>query len=89
MTPGCTKESCEFRDFSADYGKLNTEIIGISPDDLESHERFIMEYQLPFLLLADVDQSVCKQYGVWKLRERNGVGFMGVERSTFLIDEHG
>jgi peroxiredoxin Q/BCP len=89
MTPGCTKESCEFRDFSGEYKALQTEIIGISPDDLDSHNQFITEYQLPFLLLSDVDKKVCEQFDVWKLRERDGQTFMGVERATFLIDEQG
>lgn len=89
MTPGCTKESCEFRDYNGQYASLNTEIIGISPDDVASHDQFIAEYKLPFLLLADVDQKVCQQFGVWKLRERDGKQFYGVERSTFLIDEQG
>jgi len=68
---------------------LNTEIIGISPDDLASHDQFISEYSLPFLLLADVNHEVCEQFGVWKLKERDGKQFYGVERSTFLIDEQG
>lgn len=89
MTPGCTKESCEFRDFNGQFGQLNTEVIGISPDDLASHNQFISEYQLPFQLLSDVDHRVCEQFGVWKLRERDGQQFYGVERSTFLIDEQG
>jgi peroxiredoxin Q/BCP len=89
MTPGCTRESCEFRDFTGEYAKLNTEIIGISPDDLTSHSQFINEYSLPFLLLSDTDHKVCEQFGVWKLRERNGEQFYGVERSTFLINEQG
>jgi len=89
MTPGCTKESCEFRDFNGEYSRLNTEIIGISPDDLESHNQFIAEHELPFLLLSDVDRKICEQFGVWKLKEKNGNQFYGVERSTFLIDEQG
>jgi peroxiredoxin Q/BCP len=89
MTPGCTKESCEFRDYSGEYQRLNTEILGISPDDLDSHDQFINEYQLPFQLLSDVEHKVCEQFGVWKLRERDGEQFYGVERSTFLIDEQG
>jgi peroxiredoxin Q/BCP len=89
MTPGCTKESCEFRDFNGQFGQLNTEVIGISPDDLASHNQFINEYQLPFLLLSDVEHQVCEQFDVWKLRERDGKQFYGVERSTFLIDEQG
>lgn len=89
MTPGCTKESCEFRDYNGQFASLNTEVIGISPDDLASHDQFITQYQLPFLLLSDVDQKVCEVFGVWKLREREGRQFYGVERSTFLIDEQG
>ncbi|MFD0676344.1 MULTISPECIES: thioredoxin-dependent thiol peroxidase [unclassified Paenibacillus] len=89
MTPGCTKESCEFRDYNGQFASLNTEVIGISPDDIASHDNFIAEYQLPFLLLSDVDQKVCNEFGVWKLRERDGQQFYGVERSTFLIDEQG
>jgi peroxiredoxin Q/BCP len=88
-TPGCTKESCEFRDYNREYASLNTEIIGISPDDLVSHDQFIADFGLPFLLLADVDQKVCNRFGVWKLLERDGKQFYGVERSTFLIDEQG
>lgn len=89
MTPGCTTESCEFRDFHGDYNKLNTEVIGISPDDLKSHDKFIEKYNLPFLLLADEEQKVCQLFDVWKLKSMYGKEFMGVERSTFLIDEEG
>lgn len=89
MTPGCTKESCDFRDYSTEFKRVNTEIIGISPDDLASHTQFISEYTLPFLLLSDMDHKVCEMFGVWKLRERDGQHFYGVERSTFLIDEQG
>ncbi|MFE5318440.1 thioredoxin-dependent thiol peroxidase [Paenibacillus sp. NPDC056579] len=89
MTPGCTKESCEFRDYNGQFASLNTEVIGISPDDMVSHDQFISEYQLPFLLLSDVEQKVCNEFGVWKRRERDGQQFYGVERSTFLIDEQG
>jgi peroxiredoxin Q/BCP len=89
MTPGCTKESCEFRNDNSQFAALNAEVIGISPDDIVSHNQFIAEYQLPFLLLSDVEQKVCNAFGVWKLRERDGKQFYGVERSTFLIDEQG
>ncbi|CAG7656870.1 thioredoxin-dependent thiol peroxidase [Paenibacillus allorhizosphaerae] len=89
MTPGCTKESCEFRNYNSEYKSLNTEIIGISPDDLTSHNQFISEYKLPFLLLSDVDHKICELFGVWKLKERVGQQFYGVERSTFLINEQG
>jgi len=89
MTPGCTKESCEFRDYNPEFAKLDTEIVGISPDDLTSHNQFISEYSLPFQLLSDVGHQVCELYGVWKLLTWNGQQFMGVERSTFLIDRQG
>lgn len=89
MTPGCTKESCGFRDFNGEFAKQNTVILGISPDDLASHDQFIAEYKLPFVLLADTERKVCELFGVWKQRERNGELVWGVERSTFLIDEKG
>jgi peroxiredoxin Q/BCP len=89
MTPGCTKESCGFRDFNAEFTQQNTVILGISPDDLASHDQFIAEYKLPFVLLADTEKKVCGLFGVWKQRERNGELVWGVERSTFLIDEKG
>lgn len=89
MTPGCTTESCEFRDFHGDYNKLNTEVIGISPDDIGSHEKFIEKYDLPFLLLADTEQKVSEIFGVWVEKNKFGKTYMGIERSTFLIDEEG
>ncbi|NDI35000.1 thioredoxin-dependent thiol peroxidase [Chengkuizengella sediminis] len=89
MTPGCTTESCDFRDYHGDYGKLNTEVIGISPDDLKSHDKFIAKHELPFLLLADVEKKVCELFGVWVLKKMYGREYMGVERSTFLINADG
>ncbi|SFF14191.1 peroxiredoxin Q/BCP [Paenibacillus algorifonticola] len=89
MTPGCTTESCDFRDFNGQFKTFNTEVIGISPDDLASHDQFIAAHELPFLLLSDTENQVAEQFGVWKLRSRNGEEFMGIERSTFLIDEEG
>jgi peroxiredoxin Q/BCP len=89
MTPGCTTESCDFRDGHPQFRALNTEVIGISPDDLKSHGKFINKYELPFLLLADTEHTVCEQFGVWKLKKMYGKEYMGVERSTFLIDEAG
>ncbi|MFX3636433.1 MAG: thioredoxin-dependent thiol peroxidase [Candidatus Pristimantibacillus sp.] len=89
MTPGCTTESCDFRDYNGQFQALNAEVIGISPDDLASHDEFIAKHELPFPLLSDVDHSVSEQFGVWKLRSWNGNEFMGIERSTFLIDEQG
>lgn len=89
MTPGCTTESCDFRDFNGEFEKLNTVVLGISPDDLKSHNKFIAKYELPFLLLADTEQVVCNQFGVWQLKKMYGKEYMGVERSTFLINKDG
>lgn len=89
MTPGCTTESCDFRDYNGQFQAFNTEVIGISPDDLASHDEFIAKHELPFPLLSDTEHRVSEQFGVWKLRSWNGNEFMGIERSTFLIDEQG
>lgn len=89
MTPGCTTESCDFRDFNGEFAAHNTEVVGISPDDLTSHEQFISEYKLPFLLLSDPDHSVSELFGVWKELSWGGKTFLGIERSTFLINEEG
>jgi peroxiredoxin Q/BCP len=89
MTPGCTTESCDFRDNYARFTAAKAEVIGISPDDLNSHARFIAKHDLPFLLLSDTDHAVCELFGVWKEKSMYGRKFMGVERSTFLIDEAG
>jgi thioredoxin-dependent peroxiredoxin len=89
MTPGCTAESCDFRDFNGEFAAHNTDVVGISPDDLTSHEQFISEYKLPFLLLSDPDHSISELFGVWKELSWGGKTFLGVERSTFLINEKG
>ncbi|MHA6482008.1 thioredoxin-dependent thiol peroxidase [Paenibacillus sp. strain BS8-2] len=89
MTPGCTAESCDFRDFSGQFADHQAEVIGISPDDLTSHQQFVSEYQLPFLLLSDTEHTVAEMFGVWKELSWGGKTYIGVERSTFLIDESG
>lgn len=89
MTPTCTTESCDFRDFNGQFAAHNTEVIGISPDDLKSHDKFIAEYNLPFLLLSDPDHKVAEKFGVWGLKKLYGREYMGIIRSTFLIDEKG
>src|SRR5687768_14638398 len=66
MTPGCTTESCDFRDFNGEFGANNAEVIGISPDDLASHEQFVDMHELPFLLLSDTEHTVSELFGVWK-----------------------
>ncbi|WP_227938033.1 thioredoxin-dependent thiol peroxidase [Alkalihalobacillus deserti] len=89
MTPGCTTQACDFRDKIADFSSLNTVIIGVSPDPVAKHEKFIEKYELPFLLLADIDHQVAEAYGVWKLKKNFGKEYMGIERSTFIINKEG
>lgn len=89
MTPGCTKQACDFRDKHQEFAQLNTVILGISKDPIQRHEKFINKYQLPFLLLADEKHQVAEQYGVWRLKKMFGKEYMGIERSTFVIDPHG
>jgi thioredoxin-dependent peroxiredoxin len=88
-TPGCTKEACGFRDAFADYKKAGAIILGISPDDSESHAKFAKKFNLPFTLLADPEHKVCEAYGVWKEKNMYGKKYMGVERTTFVIDPRG
>ncbi|MBZ0274310.1 thioredoxin-dependent thiol peroxidase [bacterium] len=88
-TPGCTAESCRFRDMNADFKNANTVIVGVSRDGAESHRRFADKYDLPFLLLTDADASVHNAYGAWGMRTKYGKTSEGVIRSTFLIDENG
>jgi peroxiredoxin Q/BCP len=88
-TPGCTKEACGFRDLNAQFAAADTVILGVSGDDVDSHERFTEKYSLTFPLLADTDHDVSSRYGAYKLRERDGKQFMGIERTTYLIDKQG
>jgi len=88
-TPGCTKEACGFRDAFADYKRAGATILGVSPDSMESHTKFAKKFDLPFALLADADRKVCEAYGVWKEKSMYGKKFMGVERTTFVIDAKG
>jgi thioredoxin-dependent peroxiredoxin len=88
-TPGCTKEACEFRDTTKKFTKSNTVIVGVSPDSAKSQAKFKEKFDLPFVLLADVDHKTCEDYGVWKEKSMYGKKYMGVERSTFLIDPKG
>lgn len=89
MTPGCTTEACDFRDAYEDFSSLNVVILGVSLDDEGKHTKFIEKYNLPFSLLVDADHTVAEQYGVWVLKKMYGREYMGIERSTFLIDEKG
>jgi peroxiredoxin Q/BCP len=88
-TPGCTTEACAFRDARTDYEAAVAKVIGVSPDDVKSHGKFIKKHGLNFTLLADVSAKVCSEYGVWKEKSMFGKTFMGVERTTFLIDRDG
>src|SRR4029077_4821150 len=88
-TPGCTKEACGFRDAFADYKKAGAVILGVSPDDSESHAKFAKKFDLPFALLADQGNKVCEAFGVWKEKNMYGKKYMGVERTTFVIDRQG
>ncbi|RXT06979.1 thioredoxin-dependent thiol peroxidase [Ammoniphilus sp. CFH 90114] len=89
MTPGCTTEACDFRDDYASFQALNTVVIGISPDPITQHQKFIAKHDLNFILLADESHEVAEKYGVWKLKKNYGKEYMGIERSTFLIDQEG
>jgi peroxiredoxin Q/BCP len=88
-TPGCTKEACNFRDEYSAYEKAGVQILGVSPDPVESHVKFKKKYQLPFHLLADEGHKVCDLYQVWGPKELMGRKFEGVLRTTFLIDPEG
>ena len=88
-TPGCTVEACEFRDIYSEFNKLDCNIYGISPDDANSHQKFIDNHSLPFTLLCDPDKKMIQNYGVWGEKNMYGKKSMGIIRSTFLIDKDG
>jgi peroxiredoxin Q/BCP len=88
-TPGCTKESCEFRDNSQQFAKLNAEIVGVSPDKTEAQAKFATKYGLPYTLVPDTDHAIAEAYGVWKEKSMYGRTYMGIERATFVVDPKG
>lgn len=88
-TPGCTTEACSFRDSFEEFQSSETIILGISKDSIKKHNGFIEKHNLPFLLLSDEDGKVCEDYGVWQLKKMMGKEYMGIVRSTFLIDKDG
>jgi thioredoxin-dependent peroxiredoxin len=88
-TPGCTKEACSFRDAWAKFKKRGIKVLGVSPDSEASHKKFETKYNLPFTLLADKDHAIADAYGVWGEKKFMGRTYMGVLRTTFLIDEKG
>lgn len=88
-TSGCTAEACAFRDAMPDFSKVKAQVIGISRDPVKSHDKFKAKYGLTFPLLSDEDGAVCEAYGTWVEKSMYGRKYMGIERSTFLIDRHG
>ncbi len=88
-TPGCTAEACDFRDNMARIISKGAIVIGISPDSIDSHEKFLQKYDLNFTIVSDVDAKICQLYGVWMEKSMYGRKYMGVARTTFLIDEQG
>ncbi|MFP7443274.1 MULTISPECIES: thioredoxin-dependent thiol peroxidase [Bacillus] len=89
MTPGCTTEACDFRDKHEEFQGADAIIIGISPDPAGRHGKFIEKYGLPFILLSDEEHKAAEAYDVWKLKKNFGKEYMGIERSTFIIDKEG
>lgn len=88
-TPGCTKEACSFRDAFSEYKKRGIKVLGVSPDNEASHKKFAAKFKLPFTLLADPDHSISDAYGTYGEKKFMGRKYMGVKRTTFLIDEKG
>ncbi len=88
-TPSCTKEACGFRDLAAEFDTVGAVLLGISGDPMESHDKFRTKHRLPFELLSDPDAVASKAFGVWKLKNQYGNKFMGIERTTFVIDKTG
>ena len=88
-TPGCTAQACGIRDAWGDFERAGAIVLGVSPDDEQSHVKFKSKYDLPFTLLADTDHKTADEYGVWGEKTYAGKKYMGVFRSTFVIDEEG
>jgi peroxiredoxin Q/BCP len=88
-TPGCTNQACAFKDKKNQFSKKNTIIIGISKDSIDKHEKFKKKYNLNFILGSDEDTKICEKFDVWKEKSMYGKKYMGIERSTFLIDSKG
>ena len=88
-TPGCTKEACAFRDHFAEFRKKGAVVLGVSPDAVKAHDKFVEKFKLPFTLLADVDKQIVTAYGVWGEKKFMGRTYLGVYRVTFLIGPDG
>ena len=89
MTPGCTNEACNFRDYYKEFLNVNSEIVGISRDSIRRHKNFKQKFKLPYSLVSDESNSICEAYGVWQEKKNYGKTYMGIVRSTFLINEKG
>lgn len=89
MTPGCTQEACDFRDNWSALKKKNVVVLGVSADPIKKHETFKKKYKLPFILLSDESKKMLKDYGVWQKKKFMGREFMGIVRTTLLIDKDG
>ena len=88
-TSGCTAQACGFRDSLPDFGKLKTQVIGVSKDSVDKHDKFKKKYGLNFPLVSDEDGKICEKYGTWIEKSLYGRKYMGIERATFLIDKTG
>ena len=88
-TPGCTKEACGFRDDLSKYKRAGAVVIGVSRDSVESHEKFVKKFDLNFMLASDKEGDVCEKYDAWRMKNMYGKEYMGIGRSTFLIDTKG
>ena len=89
MTPGCTTEAQDFRDRAAEFFKANTVIVGASKDSPARHDKFKAKHDLNFALVSDEDGALCEAYGVWRMKKFMGLEFLGIVRTTFLIDDEG
>lgn len=89
MTPACTQEACDLRDIYGELQQLGAVVVGINMDTIKSHQNFTTKKELPYLLLSDADHKVCELYDVWQLKKLYGREYMGIVRTTVLIDEQG
>ena len=88
-TPGCTVQACGFRDAIKNVEKVDAVVLGVSPDGISSHQKFVQKFNLPFILLSDEEKKTCQDYGVWIEKSMYGRKYMGVARTTFIIDKTG
>ncbi len=88
-TSGCTREACDLRDSMVRLTPLGVQVVGVSPDSVASHDKFKAKYELPFRLIADPDHTICEAFDVWKEKSMYGRKYMGVERTTYIIDPKG